>query len=133
MAFKSVKFNWKQYISFVAALFLIQSFFGMLTVSSDLNTAITEDIIYDEYDYDIVLLDLNYYQTIFLQNDELRVFASDYIYDIVRIVDRYHAADDSTTYDVYLDFVGTDPEHDFRQFKNKYMPYLQSYAKAGST
>lgn len=132
MAFKSVKFNWKQYISFVAALFLIQSFFGMLTVSSDLNTAITEDIIYDEYDYDIVLLDLNYYQTIFLQNDELRVFASDYIYDIVRIVDRYHAADDSTTYDVYLDFVGTDPEHDFRQFKNKYMPYLQSYAKEGS-
>ena len=133
MAFKSVKFNWKQYISFVAALFLIQSFFGMLTVSSDLNTAITEDIIYDEYDYDIVLLDLNYYQTIFLQNDELRVFASDHIYNIVRIVDRYHAADDTTTYDVYLDFCGVDPDHDFKQFKNKYMPYLQSYMKSGST
>lgn len=133
MAFKSVKFNRKQYISFVAALFLIQSFFGMLTVSADLNTAITEDIIYEEYDYDIVMLDLNYYQTIFLQNDELRVFASDYIYDIVRIVDRYHAADDTTTYDVYLDFVGVDSEHDFKQFKNKYIPYLQSYAKSGES
>ena len=37
----------------------------MLTVSSDLNIAITEDIIYDEYDYDIVLLDLTYSQTVF--------------------------------------------------------------------
>lgn len=126
IAFKSVRFNWKQYSSFFAALFLIQSFFGMLTVSSDLNIAITEDIIYDEYDYDIVLLDLTYSQTVFLQNDELRVFASDHIYNIVRIVDRYHAADDSTTYDVYLDFIGSDMDADFRQFKNKYIPYLQS-------
>ncbi len=133
MAFKSVKFNWKQYISFVAALFLIQSFFGMLTVSSDLNTWITEDIIYDEYDYDIVLLDLNYYQSIFLQNDEIQIFASDHIYNIVRIVDRYHPGDDTTTYDVYLDFIGVDMEHDFKQFKQKYMPYLQQYMDSGDT
>ncbi len=133
IAFKSVKFNWRQYASFFAALFLIQSFFGMLTVSSDLNIAITEDIIYDEYDYDIVLLDLTYSQTVFLQNDELQVFASDHIYNIVRIVDRYHAADNTTTYDVYLDFIGTDMETDFTMFKNKYIPYLQSGSAAGST
>ena len=99
IAIKSVRYNWRQYSSFFAALFLIQSFFGMLTVSSDLNSAITEDIIYDEYDYDIVMLDLTYSQTVFLQNDELRCFASDHIYDIVRIVDRYQASDNTTTYD----------------------------------
>jgi hypothetical protein len=126
IAFKSVKFNWRQYSSFFAALFLIQCFFGMLTVSSDLNSAITEDIIFSEYDYDIVLLDMNYSQTIFLKNDELRVFASDYIYNIVRIVDRYHAADGTTTYDVYLDFIGNDMKIDFKLFKAKYIPYLQS-------
>lgn len=124
IAIKSVRYNWRQYSSFFAALFLIQSFFGMLTVSSDLNSAITEDIIYDEYDYDIVMLDLTYSQTVFLQNDELRVFASDHIYDIVRIVDRYQPADNTTTYDVYLDFVHEDMKADFRMFKARYIPYL---------
>lgn len=124
IAIKSVRYNWRQYSSFFAALFLIQSFFGMLTVSSDLNSAITEDIIYDEYDYDIVMLDLTYSQTVFLQNDELRVFASDHIYNIVRIVDRYQPADNTTTYDVYLDFVHEDMKADFRMFKARYIPYL---------
>lgn len=124
IAIKSVRYNWRQYSSFFAALFLIQSFFGMLTVSSDLNSAITEDIIYDEYDYDIVMLDLTYSQTVFLQNDELRVFASDHIYNIVRIVDRYQSADNTTTYDVYLDFVHEDMKADFRMFKARYIPYL---------
>lgn len=124
IAIKSVRYNWRQYSSFFAAIFLIQSFFGMLTVSSDLNSAITEDIIYDEYDYDIVMLDLTYSQTVFLQNDELRVFASDHIYNIVRIVDRYQPADNTTTYDVYLDFVHEDMKADFRMFKARYIPYL---------
>ncbi|MBQ8510621.1 MAG: ABC transporter permease [Clostridia bacterium] len=130
IAFKSVRFNYKQYASFFAALFLIQCFFGMLTISSDMNTRITEEIVYEEYDYDVVFLDLNYYQTVFLQNDELQVFASDHIYDIVRIVDRYHAADDTTTYDVYLDLLG-DMQLSFKLFKNKYMPYLQQNLKSG--
>ncbi|MCI8387986.1 MAG: ABC transporter permease [Clostridiales bacterium] len=133
IAFKSVRFNWKQYSSFFAALFLIQCFFGMLTISSDLNTAITEDIIFDEYDYDIVLLDLSYSQTVFLQNDEIRVFASDHIYNIVRIVDHYHAADSSTTYDVYIDFIGPNMETDFKMFRKRYIPYLQQGMSSGQT
>ena len=70
------------------------------------------------------MLDLTYSQTVFLQNDELRVFASDHIYDIVRIVDRYQPADNTTTYDVYLDFVHEDMKADFRMFKARYIPYL---------
>ena len=68
-----------------------------------------------------------------MQNDELQVFASDHIYNIVRIVDRYHPADNTTTYDVYLDFIGTNMNTDFTMFKNKYIPYLQSGSAAGST
>lgn len=133
IAFKSVKFNYKQYLSFFAALFLIQCFFGMLTTSSDLNRRITDEIIYEEYDYDIVFLDMNYTQMIFLRNDELRVFVSDHIYDIVRIVDRYHAADNTTTYDIYLDFVNEDMEEDFAAFKRKYVPYLNRDLDEGDT
>ncbi len=133
IGFKSVRFNWKQYASFFAALFLIQCFFGMLTISSDMNSVITEQIITDEYDYDVVFLDLNQYQRVFLENDELRVFASDHIYDIVRVVDRYHEDDDTTTYDVYLDFLGSDVKTVFKRFQNKYVPYLQANLSKNQT
>ena len=133
IAAKSVKFNLKQYLSFFAALFLIQCFFGMLTVSSDMNRKITDEIIYAEYDYDIVLLDINYSQMIFLRNDELRVFASDHIYNIVRIIDRYHAADNTTTYDIYLDFISEDMDKGFTDFKRRYVPYLQQDMDEGET
>ncbi len=131
IAFKSVRFNLGQYASFFAALFLIQCFFGMLTVSSDMNTVITEKIVHEEYDYDIVFLDLNYSQMVFLRNDELIVFATDHIYNVVRIVDRYHYADNTTTYDVYIDFIGEDMQLSFKSFKNRYLPYLQEDMKPG--
>ncbi|MBQ2707584.1 MAG: ABC transporter permease [Clostridia bacterium] len=133
IAFKSVKFNLGQYASFFAALFLIQCFFGMLTVSSDMNRRITDDIIYKEYDYDVVFLDLNYSQMVFLHNDEIRIYASDHIYNIVRVVDRYQAADNTTTYDVYLDFLPEDLDAAMKQFKQRYIPYLQEDLKPGQS
>ncbi len=133
IAFKSVKFNIGQYSSFFAALFLIQCFFGMLTISSDMNSKITDEIIYKEYDYDVVFLDLNYSQTVFLENDEIRIFASDHIYNVVRVLDRYNPASNTTTYDVYLDFVPEDLDQAMREFTKRYVPYLREDMKAGQT
>ncbi|MBE6612609.1 MAG: ABC transporter permease [Ruminococcaceae bacterium] len=133
IAFKSVKFNLAQYASFFAALFLIQCFFGMLTVSSDMNRKITDDIVYAEYDYDVVFLDMNYSQMVFLHNDEIRIYGSDHIYNIVRIVDRYQAADNTTTYDVYMDFLPEDMDYAMKLFTKKYIPYLQEDLKPGQS
>ncbi len=128
IAFKSALYNYKQYVSFFAALFLIQCFFGMLTLSSDTNRAVTKEIISSKYDYDLLLLDLNYDQMFFLENDEIEVFVTDHVFDIVRIKERVSTIDGNTTYDVYINVNNEDKEEGASLFLRKYLGYLQKYA-----
>ena len=71
-------FNFKQYVSFFAALFIIQTFYGLIAVSNANNNVIEYQHVQDEYDYHMVLRDLNEDQYLYLENNSAAVFNAAY-------------------------------------------------------
>ena len=88
IAFKSVTFHYKQYVCFFVAVFVVQMFFGIITMSSDNSNDIEYMLVNKEYDYHLVLKDLNSAQYVTIINDEYTVFRNDHIHDVVRVKER---------------------------------------------
>ena len=70
IAWKSVFFNFKQYSCFFIAIIIVQILYGLMTVSAQNNNRIEYEHVTEEYDYHMVLKDLNQYQAFYLINDE---------------------------------------------------------------
>ena len=84
IAVKSVFFNFKQYVCFFVALFIIQMFYGLMSVSYANNNDVEYSHVTAEYDYHMVLRDLNPDQANYIFNDSGAVFKNDLIFKIVR-------------------------------------------------
>lgn len=126
IAWKSVFFNFKQYVCFFIAIMIVQVLYGMMTVSADNNNHVEYQHVTEEYDYHLVVKDLNQTQAYYLINDDGAVFKSDIIYDVVRYDENYDYASGTNIYDVYLFFRG-DVDQSMARFKSEYVPDLQAY------
>ena len=136
IAWKSVFFNFKQYLCFFVALFIIQMFYGLMSVSNANNNDVEYVHVTEEYDYHMVLRDLNVDQANYLFNDSGAVFKNDIVFDIVRYDENLNYMTNRTRYDVYLFFRGeTDSKRDINEerFRENYVPDLTSLAREGES
>ena len=130
IAWKSVFFNFRQYVSFFAALFIIQTFYGLIAVSNANNNKIEYQHVQDEYDYHMVLRDLNEDQYLYLVNNSAAVFKNDTIFKILRYEENRNYMSGQDRYDMYLFFV-RDKDISCDRFYNKYLEPLKSLGREG--
>ena len=123
IAWKSVFFNFKQYLCFFVALFIIQMFYGLMSVSNANNNDVEYSHVNEEYNYHMVLRDLNVDQANYLFNDSGAVFKNDIVFDIVRYDENLNYMTGKTRYDVYLFFTG-DKDVSEARFRENYIPDL---------
>lgn len=125
-------FNFKQYISFFAALFIIQTFYGLIAVSNANNNIIEYQHVQNEYDYHMVLRDLNEDQYLYLVNNSAAVFKNDTIFKILRYDENRNYMTGQDRYDMYLFFV-RDKDISCDRFYNKYLEPLKSLGREGES
>ncbi len=132
IAWKSVFFNFKQYLPFFIAIVIVQLLYGMMTVSADNNDHVEYQHVMENYDYHMILKDLNEDQARYLINDEGTVFKSDVIFNVVRSEQytNYFSGDDR--YDIYLLFTG-DIDKCYERFTDKYEKDLAALGDIGSS
>ena len=125
-------FNFKQYISFFAALFIIQTFYGLIAVSNANNDIIEYQHVQNEYDYHMVLRDLNEDQYLYLVNNSAAVFKNDTIFKILRYDENRNYMTGQDRYDMCLFFV-RDKDISCDRFYNKYLEPLKSLGREGES
>ncbi len=130
IAFKSVFFNFKQYACFFAALFIVQMFYGLMSVSYANNNDVEYQHVTAEYDYHMVLRDLNVDQANHIFNDSGSVFKNDLIFKIVRSDENLNYMTGKTRYDVFLFFLN-DKDVSEARFRENYLPNLQKLGRPG--
>ena len=119
LAVKSVKFHFSQYMCFFIALFVIQMLYGIITMASDNNNDIEWNMVQEEYNYHIVMKDLNVDQYLYMLDDKYTVFKRDYIHDIVNTVERTDPGTNDKIYDLYIRLVG-DADDSMVIFRTRY-------------
>ena len=132
VAWKTVFFNFGQYLCFFIAIMIIQVLYGMMTVSADNNNNVEYQHVTEEFNYHMVLKDLNQYQALYLVNDEGTVFKSDVIYEVVRQDENLNYLTKTETYDVYIRFT-RDLDKCEKRFRDDYIPSLQAYGTEGKS
>ncbi|NLE12827.1 MAG: hypothetical protein GX628_04010 [Clostridiales bacterium] len=131
-AFKSVFYNYKQYMSFFMALIVIQMFYGIITFAADNNDEIEYRRVVEEYDYHILFKDLNYDQYLTMANDHLTtVFKKDQVHDIVRVYERDEYGTYNRKFDVYFKLKGADIQAAYDVFQTRYYEQLAALNPAG--
>ena len=105
IAWKTVFFNFKQYLPFFIAIIIVQVLYGMMTVSNDNNNNVEYNHIMEQYDYHMVLKGLNDTQARYLIDDNGgAVFKSDILFDVVHMEQYRNRMTGEERYDVYLLF-----------------------------
>ncbi len=130
IAFKSVFFNFRQYICFFAALFIIQMFYGMMYVAYANNNDVEYSHITEEYDHHMVLRNLNEDQANYIFNDSGSVFKNDAVFKIVRYEENINDITLQKRYDMYMLFVN-DIELSEARFEESFMPTLIALSREG--
>ncbi|MBQ7320632.1 MAG: hypothetical protein IJW99_00905 [Clostridia bacterium] len=93
-AFKSVRFNYRQYLCFFAAVFVVQMFFWTLTFSTDTDKDNIRRVAEDNYEHHIIIRYMNGQQYTILNNE---VYYSQF---------ESQRAYDSVEFEVYNDMIG---------------------------
>ncbi len=132
IAWKSVFFNFKQYSCFFAALFIIQMFYGLISVSAGNNNKVEYQHVQNEYDYHMVLRDLNEDQYLYLFNNSGSVFKNDTIFEIMQVDENMNYMSGRPRFDVYLFFV-RNKDISCVRFYSKYLEPLKSLGREGET
>ena len=129
-SYKSIRFNWKQYASFFAAIFLMQTFFWLLMLTQDAQAAQLRVNAEENYDYHVAVSGLTQDQAVQLQNGAFVVFLSDQLYEIVR-VEALDNAYGGASYTVYCRITAQPLEEKLNTFQRKYVnPILEHASNA---
>ncbi len=121
IAWKSVRFNFKQYICFFLAIFIVQMFYGIMAISTSNNKEVERDHVGDEFSivsinedgeeevssYDMVLYDLNNVQYNIVanyNNNKIYQAAKESFYLIVKDVGHENDIDGKEYHDLYISF-----------------------------
>ena len=84
IAWKSIFFNFRQYIFFFVAVLIVQMFFGVMTISTDNNDKVERDSVADEYDYHILLTNLNEDQMVAVKTNKGAAFTNDLFFSVLK-------------------------------------------------
>lgn len=124
-SYKSIRFSWREYASFFAAIFLIQSFFWLIMLTGDAQAAELRHNAEQTYDYHISVGGLNQDQAIRLQNGSYAVFLSDQLYELVKVEETPNAYG-GTSYTVYCRITAEPLEEKLSLFQRKHLnPLIQ--------
>ncbi|MBQ7715728.1 MAG: ABC transporter permease [Clostridia bacterium] len=134
IAWKSVFFNFKQYLCFFVALFIVQMFYGVMAISTSNNNVVEQKHVEEEYDYDLALYNLNEYQhniVVNYNNNKVLKAARESKYltneeDGDPIVYSYKndvTKEEYNRYDVYVNFTDYSPE----EAKDAYDDFMDMY------
>ncbi len=105
IAWKTVFFNFSQYLPFFIAIIIVQVLFGMMTVSNDNNNYVERQHVEDQYNYHMVLKGLNGDQARYLIDDNGgAVFKSDILFNVVNMEQYRNNMTGEERYDIYLLF-----------------------------
>lgn len=126
-SYKSIRFSWRQYASFFAAIFLMQSFFWLIMLTQDAQAEQLRRNAGENYDYHIAVGGLNQDQAIQLQNGAFVVFLSDQLYEIVR-VDEHPNVYGGISYTVYCRITAEPLEQKLGTFERKHLNPLLANA-----
>lgn len=101
-AFKSVRYNYRQYLCFFVATFVVQMFFWTLTFSTDTDRDNIRRVAEENYEYHIVIRNMNGQQYTILNNEVYySQFESQRAYEKVE-VETYKDMIGRTTYTAYV-------------------------------
>lgn len=120
-AAKNVFGHLREFSAFFIAVFVIQVFFGVVSLCYYNNNNIDYSYASDGYDYHLELRNLNsdqYYY--FMNNEEYSNRAEDAIYDVTKIVERNKNSLNNTRYDVFIRLYDDAPEN-LRRFNSRYL------------
>ncbi|MBR4206914.1 MAG: ABC transporter permease [Clostridia bacterium] len=106
IAWKTVFFNFLQYLPFFIAIIIVQLLYGMMTVSNDNNNRVEYQHVMEHYDYHMVLKGLNGDQARYLLEDKGAVFKSDVVFDVVNYEQYKNNFNGEERFDIYLRFKG---------------------------
>ena len=112
---------------------IIQILYGMMTVSADNNNHVEYQHVTEEFNYHMVLKDLNEYQALYLVNDKDTVFKSDIIFEVVRHDENLNYLTGVITHDVYLRFTRDDLDLCEKRFRENYLEDLSAYGTEGKS
>ena len=150
IAWKSVFFNFKQYLCFFVALFIVQMFYGVMAISTSNNAVVEDEHIREEYDYDLALYNLNEYQhNIVVNYNNNKVMKasreSNYLTNeehgepIVYKYSNPETGEEYSRYDVYVNFTDYSAEeayeaydkfmNDFITGKNAVLPLVGAFSE----
>ncbi|MBQ8397070.1 MAG: ABC transporter permease [Clostridia bacterium] len=125
-SYKSIRFNWRQYASFFAAIFLMQSFFWLILLTQDAQAEQLRRNAEENYDYHVAVGGLNQDQAIQLQNGAFVVFLSDQLYEIAHVEEQPNAYG-GKSYTVYCRITAEPLAQKINTFERKYLnPILEN-------
>ena len=102
-AIKSVRYNYRQYLCFFVAAFVVQMFFWTLTFSTDTNRDNIRRVAQENYEYHVVIRNMNGQQYTILNNEVYySQFESQRAYEEVKF-ETYTDMIGRTTYTAYVE------------------------------
>lgn len=119
-SYKSIRYSWREYASFFAAIFLIQAFFWLIMLTGDAQAAELRHNAEQSYDYHISVAGLSQDQAIRLQNGSYAVFLSDQLYELVEVEETPNAYG-GTSYTVYCRITAEPLEEKLSLFQRKHL------------
>ncbi len=132
IAWKSVFFNFKQYVCFFIAIMIVQVLYGMMTISADNNNHVEYQHVVEEYNYHLIIKELNEVQAYYLMEKEDPVFKSQKIFEIVDMKENMNYYTGGKAYDFYIFLENptdpnSDPRHYLQVFKERFVHTLDEY------
>ncbi|MBQ0102351.1 MAG: ABC transporter permease [Firmicutes bacterium] len=124
-AYKSIKFNFRQFIPFFCIIFFLQVGVGVILSVKNRSDAYEKNIIRDEYRVHLVLYNLNDAQLVTVRkygydNNNASIYR---IAEEQQVLDRF---DDRRT-DVRISLIGDDAKEQYKLFKARYFGLILSY------
>jgi len=126
IAWKSIFFNFKQYIYFFVAILIIQVFCGVMTLSMTKNNTIERESVSEAYDYHVLVSNLNEDQMLNVKTNGGAAFTNDIYFELVKDangiakVSEYKNDVGDKRYDMYLWLTGNINES-YERFKTEYV------------
>lgn len=121
IAWKSIFFNFKQYIFFFVAIIIVQMFYGVMTISTDNNTIVERDSVSEAYNYHILVTNLNEDQKILVETNAGAVVTNDKYFKVVENgVTEYTNYNGDRRYDMYLELTGESLTESYSRFETEY-------------
>ncbi len=137
IAWKSVFFNFRQYVCFFIAIMIVQVLYGMMTVSADNNNHVEYQHVTEEYNYHLLIKDLNETQAYYIMDKEEPVFKSQKFFEIVKVEENENYYTGGKSYDFYIFLENptdpnSDPKHYLKVFRDRFVHTLDEYNDHGT-